>query len=63
MAETCKGCSAVHKELWPKGKAAYRCMDPEAGQRRGHVIETAKAEYEASLIRPAWCPRKERRNE
>lgn len=63
MAETCRGCSAVHKEFWHKGKTAYRCMDPKAGQHRGYVIEITKAEFEPSLIRPAWCPRKGRRNE
>lgn len=57
MAETCRGCSAVHKDLWPKGKTAYRCMDPEAGQRRGRVVEVSR-EKDPSLLRPAWCPRK-----
>ena len=57
MAETCKGCGAIQKEEWPKGKAAYRCMAPER-PRRGHVIEVEKAEFTPSVIRPAWCPRK-----
>lgn len=58
MAETCKGCGALQKEEWARGKIAFRCMDRDAGQRRGHVIEVEKAELTPSVIRPAWCPRK-----
>ena len=57
MAETCKGCGAIQKEEWPKGKAAYRCMAPES-ERRGHVSEVEKAEFTPSVLRPAWCPSK-----
>lgn len=56
MAETCKGCGAIHKEEWPKGKAAYRCMAPES-ECRGRVIDVSR-EKDPTLSRPAWCPRK-----
>lgn len=61
MAETCKGCGAIQKEEWPKGKAAYRCMNRDAGERCGRVVEVAKRDVDASLICPEWCPRKEPR--
>lgn len=58
MYETCEGCGSLQREDWAKGKTAYRCMNREAGQRRGYVVEVEKAELTPALVRPAWCPKK-----
>ena len=58
MAETCKGCGALQKEGWAKGRVAFRCMNREAGIYRGRVVDTEKSGVDPTLIRPAWCPRK-----
>lgn len=53
----CNGCRMATTEAWPKRRRALRCMNRDAGQKRGAVIGFLPAGYEDyPVYTPAWCP-------
>lgn len=52
----CTKCFAAVPELWPRGKTAWRCKHPDAGEWRGRVVGTPGA-GQMPIEPPKWCPK------
>ena len=57
----CAQCRHAVKEVFPRGRLAYRCGHKDAGQWHRRVVSAPVPDTypEIQILAPIWCPRRD----